>query len=376
MKPQILIVDDRPENLFVLERLLQKLDVHFFRATSGQEALGLTLEHDFCVAIVDVQMPEMDGYELVDLMRGNEKTATLPVIFVSAIYSDEYHHRRAYDAGAVDFMSKPFIPEILVSKVKVFIDLYKQRNNLQSLVEKLDSAYLQLGIVNRELEHFAHLISSELKAPLRAINGYSRILIEDYLENLPSDAQECIHKMNSSAQRMEYMIIELLKFVDLGILPLQHRRVVMKEVAHDALDELLAQEPGRVVQVRLGELPDTEADPTLVRQVFAILLSNALKFSRQQAEAKIDVDFQQQDGRIVFFVRDNGVGFDIHHADKLFEVFQRMHFADEFEGVGLGLASARRIINRHGGQIWAEAEVNQGATFYFTLPETGVGEAQ
>jgi CheY-like chemotaxis protein len=130
-KPKILIVDDRPQNLYLLQRVLQRLEAEIIQADSGAGALALALENDFCVAILDVQMPEMDGYELAELMRGNESTATLPIIFVSAIYSDEYHHRRGYDAGAVDFMSKPFNPDILISKVKVFIDLYNQRSKLQ-----------------------------------------------------------------------------------------------------------------------------------------------------------------------------------------------------------------------------------------------------
>ena len=135
-RPKILLVDDKPQNLYALEKILQKLDVDLFQTTSSMEALGLALENDFCVAIVDVQMPEMDGYELVALLRGNESTARLPVIFVSAIYADEYHHRKGYDAGAVDFLSKPFVPEILLSKVNVFIDLYNQRQELESLVEQ------------------------------------------------------------------------------------------------------------------------------------------------------------------------------------------------------------------------------------------------
>lgn len=139
-KPKVLTVDDRQQNLYLLERLLQKLGVEVVQATSGSEALGMALENDFCVAILDVQMPEMDGYELAELLRGNESTATLPIIFVSAIYSDEYHHRRGYDAGAVDFMSKPFNPDILLSKVQVFVDLYNKRRGLQDTVEQLNSA--------------------------------------------------------------------------------------------------------------------------------------------------------------------------------------------------------------------------------------------
>jgi DNA-binding response OmpR family regulator len=151
-KPKILIVDDKPENLYALEKTLQKLNVEVFQAKLGNEALGLTLEHEFCMAIVDVQMPEMDGYELVDLLRGNDATANLPVIFVSAIFSDEYHHRKGYDSGAVDFMSKPFIPEILLSKIKVFIELYNQRRKLQDMVDDLNRTNLMLSRRTRQLE--------------------------------------------------------------------------------------------------------------------------------------------------------------------------------------------------------------------------------
>jgi sigma-B regulation protein RsbU (phosphoserine phosphatase) len=151
-RPKILIVDDKPQNLYALANLLQQLEVDVRQATSGAEALALTLEQEFCLAIVDVQMPEMDGYELVELWRGNLSTASLPVIFVSAIYSDEYHHRKGYDAGAVDFLSKPFVPEILLSKIRVFIDLYHQRVKLQELVKQITKANAEIQALNQRLQ--------------------------------------------------------------------------------------------------------------------------------------------------------------------------------------------------------------------------------
>lgn len=151
-QPKILIVDDKPQNLVTLERTLQKLNVDIFKAMSGDEALGLALEHEFAMAIVDVQMPEMDGYELVELLRGNPASASLPIIFVSAIYSDEYHHRKGYDSGAVDFMSKPYVPEILLSKVRVFLDLYEKNRQLQSLLEELNLANAALSRRTQQLE--------------------------------------------------------------------------------------------------------------------------------------------------------------------------------------------------------------------------------
>jgi DNA-binding response OmpR family regulator len=168
-KPKILIVDDKPQNLFALEKLLRQLEVDVIQTTSGAEALGMTLEQDFCLAIVDVQMPEMDGYELVDLWRGNTSTASLPVIFVSAIYSDEYHHRKGYDAGAVDFLSKPFTPEILLSKVKVFLDLYHQRVKLQEVVDQLNTKNEALIKVTGELQE-ANVALSKRAVQLEASN--------------------------------------------------------------------------------------------------------------------------------------------------------------------------------------------------------------
>jgi signal transduction histidine kinase len=168
-RPKILIVDDKPQNLFALEKLLRQLDLEVIQTTSGAEALGLTLEQDFCMAIVDVQMPEMDGYELVELWRGNSTTASLPVIFVSAIYSDEYHHRKGYDTGAVDFLSKPFTPEILLSKVKVFLDLYHQRVKLQDLVNQLNAKNEALIQVTNDLQE-ANVALSKRAVQLEASN--------------------------------------------------------------------------------------------------------------------------------------------------------------------------------------------------------------
>ncbi len=172
-KPKILIVDDKPENLYSLNKLLAKLEVEVIQTTSGFDALELVLQHDFCLAIVDIQMPEMDGYELVELLRSNTSTATLPVIFVSAIYSDEYHHRKGYDAGAVDFLSKPFVPEILLSKVKVFLDLYKQRLQLEQLVQELHQANAILARRAVQLE-----TSAQVSHQVISILDVSRLLAE------------------------------------------------------------------------------------------------------------------------------------------------------------------------------------------------------
>ena len=170
---KILIVDDKPENLYALNQLLKKLEVEVVQALSGSEALNLALEHDFCVAIVDIQMPGMDGYELVELLRSNEDTATLPVIFVSAIFSDEYHHRKGYEAGAVDFMSKPFTPEILLSKIKIFMELYQQRRALQQANVVLSKRAIQLKTSSQVSQQVTSILELDelLKAVVKSIQS-------------------------------------------------------------------------------------------------------------------------------------------------------------------------------------------------------------
>ena len=214
-KPKIMIVDDKWENLFTLNKLLQALEVEVFQAFCGVEALNLTLAHDFCVAIIDIQMPEMDGYELVELLRSNEGTATLPVIFVSAIYSDEYHHRKGYEAGAVDFMSKPFVPDILLSKVKIFMELYQQRQVLEKEIElrrqaetALQEANLALSKLNADKDRLFSIISHDLRSPFNALLGNAQLLsegldilskqdIEDMVQSIYRGANTVYNLMNS-----------------------------------------------------------------------------------------------------------------------------------------------------------------------------------
>lgn len=367
-RPKILIVDDRPENLFALRQLLKPLNVEVIPANSGDEALGLVLEHEFFVAILDVQMPGMDGYELAELLRGNKSTSTLPIIFVSAVFSDEYHYRKGYEAGAVDFINKPLIPEILLGKVKVFLDLFEQRHSLEVLVGQLNHAIHQLTLVNRELETFSYSVSHDLRAPLRAIDGFSRMLTDSLGNEINEDAHHYLDTLHDNTRQMNELIDGLLHFSRLAFEPLNSRKIEMKDLAQDVLNELLATQPERKMEISLADLPPAWGDPPLVRQVFFHLIENAFKYTRKCEVAQIEIGFSLSNTHNVYSVRDNGVGFDLHYAEKLFDVFQRLHSAAEFEGSGVGLANVRRIIFRHGGQVWADASLGNGATFFFTLP--------
>ena len=222
----------------------------------------------------------------------------------------------------------------------------------------------ELEASNRELDAFAYSVSHDLRAPLRAVDGFSRIVLEEYAPSLPEQARHYLEVARSSALNMGKLIDGLLAFSRLGRQPVRKEPVATDVLVREVLDDLRADIESRGVEVSVGDLPPCQADALLLKQVFVNLLSNALKYTRLRADAEVVVG--TVDGN-VYFVRDNGVGFDMRYQDKLFGVFQRLHGADAFEGIGVGLALVQRIVQRHGGRIWAHAEVNHGATFYFTL---------
>jgi PAS domain S-box-containing protein len=227
----------------------------------------------------------------------------------------------------------------------------------------------QLEAANRELEAFSHSVSHDLRAPLRSMDGFSRILQEKYAADLPPQAHHYLQLVRESAQRMNALIEALLSLARVGRTTLHRRPVNPETLIAGVLAELQPEQEDRNVDVRVGDLPPCEADPVLLRQVFANLLANALKFTRKREAARIEVGCRDEDAQHVYYVKDNGAGFDMHYAAKLFSPFQRLHSAAEYEGTGIGLATVQRIIQRHGGRIWAEAAVEQGATFFFTLDD-------
>jgi len=225
----------------------------------------------------------------------------------------------------------------------------------------------QLQQANSELEAFAYSVSHDLRAPLRAINGFSRILLEEHAPQLSDEAQHYLHLVRDNAQYMGQLVDDLLAFSRLSRQPLKLQHVACTDLVRQVLVELSHEHEGRCVDITVGELPVCQADPGLLKQVFVNLLANALKFTRQRDVAIITIGCREDGGERSYFVQDNGVGFDMRYASKLFGVFQRLHSSAEYEGTGVGLAIVQRIIHRHGGRVWAEAVVDQGATFYFTL---------
>jgi len=225
----------------------------------------------------------------------------------------------------------------------------------------------ELEAANHELEAFSYSVSHDLRAPLRAIQGFARILLDTYAPSLPDQAQHYLHLVVDSAQHMGQLIEDLLAFSRMSRQPLTKQPVALAALVRQVLQDLRPLQGARHIDVCMGTLPLCQADPALLKQVMSNLLANALKFTSRRAAAVIEVGWRQEQGEAIYFVKDNGAGFDMAYADKLFGVFQRLHRADEYEGTGVGLAIVQRIIHRHGGRIWAEAAVEQGATFSFTL---------
>lgn len=368
-KPKILIVDDKPQNLVALRTVLRDLDIELIEAKGGNEALKHTLHHNFALALLDIQMPEMDGYELASILREEEKTAHMPFIFISAVYTDNLNVFKGYEKGAFSFITKPFQPEILINKVKFFIDKHQQEIALVKLNEELQSKNQELDEMYKELESFSYSVSHDLKAPLRSIHGYSQILKEDHSYNLNDEGKEVLNVISENALRMGKLIDSLLNLSRLGRKGMTETDVDINTIVSKVIEELKGLTPQKIPAWQIHNLLPAKGDMELLRQVFFNLISNAVKYSSKKEKPVVEIGcIEDRNGFITYYVKDNGAGFNMEYKNKLFGVFQRLHKVSEFDGIGIGLAIVQRIIARHGGQVWAEGEEDKGATFYFSLP--------
>jgi light-regulated signal transduction histidine kinase (bacteriophytochrome) len=238
----------------------------------------------------------------------------------------------------------------------------------QELEQKVTERTARLKAVNEELESFSYSVSHDLRAPLRHIQGYTDMLRDHAKDSLDAKSRRYLTSVSEAAQRMSTLIEDLLDFSRMGRARFQAGQVDMNQLVAEARLELAPEIQSRKITWKIGEVPAAHGDRAMLKQVWLNLLSNAVKYSRKATPAKIIVGAKQRDGDTEYFVQDNGAGFDMKYADKLFGVFQRLHRADQFEGSGIGLANVRRIITRHGGRTWAEAKLERGAKFYFTLP--------
>jgi len=367
----ILVVDDDSTKRFALKAILAPLSENVVEASSGADGLRQLLRHEFAVVLLDVRMPLMDGFETAQLIRQRPRSELTPIIFVTALDQAETDMGRGYDLGAVDFVFAPVVPAILRAKVAVFVELYRAqqelrryRIRLETLVEERTTA---LTAINRELEAFSYSVSHDLRAPLLAFDGLSQALLDDYGDRLDTRAQDYLERMRRASQTMTSVFDGLQSLFRLSSGEVHREQLDITELARGIAEEIKANHSDQSVEIQIAPGMTASADKRLVQILLSNLLSNAWKFTSPTTLPRVEVGTEMVDGEARIFVRDNGVGFDMIYAHRLFGAFQRLHSQSEFPGAGIGLATARRIVNRHGGRIWAEGAVGEGATFYFVF---------
>ncbi|MGH7994825.1 MAG: sensor histidine kinase [Opitutaceae bacterium] len=510
----ILIVDDVPDKLLAMEAILAPLGQNIVRVRSGRDALRLLLQREFTVIILDINMPGMDGFETASLLRQRKSCAHTPIIFVTSFSTADAEIYRGYSLGAVDYLFTPVVPDVLRSKVSVFIELEKRnrevrrqadalrlaeeerhqrqlqetharlewetrRNHffrlsiellaitdyqgvfaqtnptwqgalgyseedlrgrpihafihpddaeptgrvvknilqadtplyfesrfrhangsyrwlawtiapfaaekllyvfardvteqhereeqIRTLNESLSRQAQTLQMLNQELESFSYSISHDLRTPLRAISSYAGLLLAGEAGKLPEEADQILQAVSRNSQHMAQLIDDFLNFFRVGQQEVKPTAIDMVAAARDAIAAAEPMRVGRTVEFRVGALPPSRGDRAMIGQVLVNLVSNAVKFTSRHRKPRVEVGAFPKQTPAVYYVRDNGVGFSMEHYGKLFGVFQRLHNRSDFGGTGIGLAIVQKIIQRHGGRVWAEAEVDKGATFYFTL---------
>src|SRR5713101_3879628 len=371
---RILLVDDSPDNLVSLEAALEGLGQELVLAQSGTEALRHLLEDDFAVILLDVKMPEMDGFQTAELIRSRKRSRHTPILFITGYRSDE-HLFRGYSMGAVDFLFKPLVPEILRSKVSVFVELNRNTRLLRELNATLEqrveerTAELRasneaLRQSNDDLNQFAYAASHDLQEPLRLVALYSQMLQKKYRGRLDQQADQYISFIVNGAQRMELLLKDLLTYSQVGssgegpAAP-----VICADVMRKVLLNLQASIEQNEAVVTWNGLPTVHAHEIRLIQLFQNLVGNAIKYRRAEAP-RVQLDAQRQPGEWLFSVRDNGIGIKREYAQQVFGIFKRLH-GGTHPGTGIGLAICQRVVESYGGRIWVESQPGEGSTFYF-----------
>lgn len=404
----ILIVDDKSENLYSLRKLLELHRYEVDTAASGEEALKKILKRHYSLIILDVQMPDMDGFEVAENITGYSKSKDIPILFLSAVNIDKRFVAKGYSTGAVDYITKPFDPDILLLKVKTFIRLHEQQEALSAAQHKLEAEIdrrkkaqeelalandtleakvirrtkeLQqknraLEVSNQELKQFASVTSHDLKEPLRKIQVFGSIIRQRYAAQ-DNTLADYIDRINLSSSRMTQLIEDLLLFSQLS-LNVQYEPVDLNAVVTDVLQdfELMIGEKDAIIN--LEKLPRIQAVPREMNQLFHNLLSNALKFCKEGVRPEISISAESLTEcnelpestapccRII--IRDNGIGIDDRYVEKIFTIFQRLHAREEYEGTGIGLAIVKKIVDKHHGIVSVKSLPNAGTEFVVTLP--------
>lgn len=385
----ILIVDDKQENLFSLKTLLQLNLYEVDTSSSGEEALKKILKNEYELVILDVQMPGMDGYEVAEIISGYSKSKDIPIIFLSAVHIDKNFIKKGYASGGVDYVTKPFDADLLLLKIKTFCRLYKQTKelndikvNLENKVEErtveLQDANQELKVKNEELQQYTSIASHDLQEPLRKIIIFGDFVKDKYLQPHPK-GEEYMNKVISSSKRMQRLIKDLLDYSKLSLTP-AFTFFNLKQLVQDTIVDLELAIEEKEAKLVVEDLPSIEIIPAQMRQVFQNLLTNALKFAKPGVPPVIKIWGEKIENKSIdglpncngpyyrLYIADNGIGFNELYAEKIFNMFQRLHLESEYGGTGIGLSIVKKIVEKHNGLITAKSKEGEGATFIIVLP--------
>jgi len=403
-KPEILVVDDNPNNLYSFRMILENPGMEVITASSGQEALRLLLrQKDILLILLDVQMPEMDGFETAELIRGREEFRNIPILFITAVHLSDEFASRGFRVGGYDYITKPVNNDVLKSKVNVFLALERQRMQLmQEIAERnnreiaqrrqveLDLAQkaTELARFKAELEQFAYAASHDLQEPIRAVNNYMQLLELHHSGKMDAKTEAYIGNSLDALKRMRTLIDDLLDYSRVTTRGRPFEVVKGESILQEALNNVRTAIEESQASITHDRLPSFMADATQMVSLFQDLIYNAIRF-RSEAPPRIHISarclpepqsgssMEDQNGaqsgckqgHWLFSVRDNGIGMEQEGVERIFQVFQRLHTRTEYPGTGIGLAICKRIVERHGGQIWVESQPGMGSTFFFTVPK-------
>lgn len=382
---KILVVEDESGMRTTLVANLEEAGYRVIGCNRGKDAMRYVENDAPDVVIADLRLPDGSGLEILESLKEIKPEASF--ILVTG-YASLETAVAALNQGAYAYISKPFNMDEVHATIRNAIRQQRLLLENQRLVENLQLTNKNLGeevserkraeealaersaaleAANKELEAFSYSVSHDLRAPLRSIDGFSQALLEDYVEQLDEQGKDYLTRIRTASQRMGHLIDDLLNLSRVTRAEMRPEPVNLSEMAKSLAAELKQREPQRQVAFQIQDGLEVKGDPRLLRVVLENLFSNAWKFTSRHPRARIEFGAAQHNGKPTYFVRDDGAGFDMAYKAKLFGAFQRLHKATEFDGTGVGLATVQRIIRRHGGEIWAEAEVEKGATFYFTL---------
>jgi len=409
MQPKILLVDDREDNLLSMETVLEPDGYRLVKATSGRQVLKILLsDFDFALILMDVQMPNLNGFETASLIYERERLRHIPIIFITANNYGEENIFKGYRAGAVDYIYKPVNPELLRAKVSVFVDLYRKNHRLLAQEQKLVAINKNLELeinerkaseekvielnrqlleniarletANKDLDLFAFMASHDLQAPLRKIRMFCDRLLNDHRQNMNKDGQLYLSRIQEVSKRMQDLINDILRFSKISGEKDSFEEVDLNAVLKEVISELEGPIREKKAEIVLDPLPVLPVNAVLMGPLFSNLINNSLKYSKKQEIPRIHIrheilpsgataggrDMDAKYCRIL--IEDNGIGFDQKYAEQIFDMFRRLHPSAEYEGTGIGLALCKKIVEKHKGFISARSRPGEGAVFIVSLP--------